>query len=97
MVWQAKDLSVGILYTASKAPNANILKQELSDKGISEIKMQETTGLAKSYIAIHNLNVTGDTINELKKLIPQIKDEHTICDPIGINRTGKDLTIIISG
>ena len=33
---------------------------------------------------------------ELKKIIPQIKDKHTIYDPIGINRTGKDLTIVIS-
>ena len=35
-------------------------------------------------------------ISELKKEIPQIKDKHTIYDPIGINRTGKDLTIVIS-
>ena len=94
---ETKDLSIGILYATSKAPSANNLKQELSNKGISDIKMQEASGLTKSYIAIHNLNVTGDSINELKKLIPQIKDEHTIYDPIGINRTGKDLTIVVSG
>ena len=92
-----KDLSVGILYSQSRAARANNLKQELNDKGIQEVKMQEAQGLSKSYIAIHNLDITGDTINELKKIIPQIKDEHTIYDPIGINRTGKDLTIVISG
>ena len=42
---------------------------------------------------IHNLDITGEAVNELKKIIPAIKDEHTIYDPIGINRTGKDLTI----
>ena len=34
--------------------------------------------------------------NNLKKEIPEIKDQHTIYDPIGINRTGRDLTIVIS-
>ena len=67
------------------------------DKGIAEVKIQEAKGLSKDYIAIHNLDITGDTINELKKIIPQIKDEHTIYDPIGINRAGRDLTIVISG
>ena len=95
--FETKDISVGILYSSSKAPLANNLKQELSNKGIAEIKMQEAQGLSKDYIAVHNLNITGDFINELKKLIPQIKDKHTIYDPIGINRTGKDLTIILSG
>ena len=94
---ETKDLSVGILYSASKAAKANSLKQELIDKGVSEVKTQETSGLSKDYIAVHNLNITGDVINELKKLVPQIKDEHTIYDPIGINRMGKDLTIVISG
>ena len=94
--FETKDLSVGILYSKSKAAKANNLKQELISKGIAEVKIQEATGLSKEYIAIHNLNITGDVINELKKLIPQIKDEHTIYDPIGINRTGRDLTIVIS-
>jgi hypothetical protein len=91
-----KDLSVGILYANSKAAQANTLKQELIDKGVSEVKIQESKGLLKDYIAIHNLDITGDTINELKKIIPEIKSQHTIYDPIGINRMGKDLTIVIS-
>ena len=95
--FETKDLSIGILYSSSKAARANNLKQELLEKGIAEVKIQETPGLSKNYIAIHNLNITGDAINELKKLIPQIKDEHTIYDPIGVNRLGKDLTIVISG
>ena len=31
-----------------------------------------------------------------KKVIPEIKNEHTIYDPIGINKTGKDLTIVMT-
>ena len=90
-----KDISVGILYANSKADSANQLKQELEAKGM-QVKMQETSSAAKNYIAIHNLDITGETITDLKKVIPEIKDKHTIYDPIGINRAGKDLTIVIS-
>ncbi len=90
-----KDISVGILYANSKTDTANQLKQELEEKGM-QVKMQETNSINKNYIAIHNLDIAGETISDLKKTIPEIKDKHTIYDPIGINRTGKDLTIVIS-
>ena len=90
-----KDISVGILYANSKTDTANQLKQELEAKGM-QVKMQETNSANKNYIAIHNLDIAGETISDLKKTIPEIKDKHTIYDPIGINRTGKDLTIVIS-
>lgn len=91
-----KDLSVGILYSANKTNDANFLKQELETKGVT-VKMQQGSGLSRDYIAVHNLDIAGETITELKKTIPQIKDKHTVYDPIGINRTGKDMTIVISG
>ena len=90
-----KDISVGILYANSKTDTANQLKQELETMGM-QVKMQETNSANKNYIAIHNLDIAGETISDLKKTIPEIKDKHTIYDPIGINRTGKDLTIVIS-
>lgn len=90
-----KELSVGILYANSAIEKATALKDELETKGF-EVKMQESESIAKNYIAIHNLDIAGDTILELKKDIPQIKNKHTIYDPIGINRTGRDLTIVIS-
>ena len=90
-----KELSVGILYANSREEKANILKEELEAKGMT-VKMQASDSLIKNYIAIHNLDVAGDIITELKKEIPQLKDKHTIYDPIGINRTGKDMTIVIS-
>ena len=58
--------------------------------------MQPTNSASKNYIAIHNLDIAGEVINDLKKTIPEIKDKHTIYDPIGINRAGKDFTIVIS-
>ncbi len=91
-----KDLSVGILYADAKENTANLLKQELEAKGIVNIKLQNTNSISKDYIAVHNLDIAGEIINDLKKTIPEIKDRHTIYDPIGINRTGKDFTIVIS-
>ena len=70
-------------------------KEELEAKGM-EVKMQSSDSLSKNYIAVHNLDIAGDTITELKKTIPSLKDNHTIYDPIGINRAGKDITIVIS-
>lgn len=91
----AKDLSIGILYANSEVDSATALKDELEAKGLS-VKMQPSDNVSKNYIAIHNLDVAGDVITELKKTIPEIKDKHTIYDPIGINRTGRDMTIVIS-
>ena len=90
-----KDISIGILYANSRIDSANALKDELEAKGMA-VKMQASDSVSKNYIAVHNLDVTGDIITELKKTIPEIKDKHTIYDPIGINRTGRDLTIVIS-
>jgi len=90
-----KDLSIGILYANSRLEKANSLKEELETLGMN-VKMQESDSISKNYIAIHNLDITGDVINDLKKSIPEFKNKHTIYDPIGINRTGKDLTIVIS-
>ena len=89
------ELSIGILYAESAFEKANSLKDELEAKGLS-IKMQTSDSVAKNYIAIHNLDITGEVVNELKRDISQIKNKHTIYDPIGINRIGKDLTIVIS-
>jgi len=90
-----KDLSVGILYANSKEDKASALKQELEAKGFN-VKMQSSSSVSKDYIAIHNLDIAGEIINDLKKSIPEIKDRHTIYDPVGINRAGKDFTIVVS-
>jgi hypothetical protein len=73
----AKDLSIGILYAASRQDSAMALKDELEAKGAA-VKMQTSDNVSKNYIAIHNLDIAGDVISELKKTIPEIKDKHTI-------------------
>ncbi len=92
---ELKDLSIGILYANSKETNASALKEMLEAQG-AQVKMQASQNVPKDYIAIHNLAIAGEAIVDLKKMIPEIKDKHTIYDPIGINRTGKDLTIVMS-
>lgn len=93
---QNSEVSVGILYAPSVEEQANALKETLEAQGL-QVKAQTNSSLSKDYIALHNLKVTGDFVNDLKKIIPEIKDKHTIYDPIGINRTGKDMTIVLSG
>ncbi|MBR5304470.1 MAG: LCP family protein [Candidatus Gastranaerophilales bacterium] len=93
--FDTKDLSIGILYATSSFDSATMIKDELESKGLT-VKMQASDNVSKNYIAIHNLDVAGDVISELKKTIPEIKDKHTIYDPIGINRTGRDMTIVVS-
>ena len=90
------DLSIGILYAESKMTKAMTLKSELNERGIENVSVQQSKNLSKSYIAIHNLQAAGETLNALKKEFPAIKDMHTIYDPIGINRSGKDVTIVIA-
>ncbi len=90
-----RDLSIGILYADSKSQSAQSLKEELEAKGM-QVKMQASNLVSKDYIAIHNLDISGDVLSDLKKTFPEIKDKHTIYDPIGVNRTGRDLTIVIS-
>jgi len=92
---EIKDLSIGILYKESQEIEAGALKENLIEKG-AEVNIQTTNSLSRKYIVIHNLDITGDTVMELKKLIPAIRDLHTIYDPVGVHRTGRDLTIVLA-
>ena len=91
---ELQDLSIGILYAESKEQQAQELQEKLELEG-AQVTLKPTSG-KKDYIAIHNLSITGETVNEIKKLIPEIKDKHTVYDPIGVNRAGKDLTVVIA-
>lgn len=89
------EVSVGILYTNSQEETAQQLKSELEERGMN-VKMQKSDSISKNYIAIHNLDLAGEMVNSLKRDLPEIKEKHTIYDPVGINRTGRDMTIVLS-
>lgn len=91
----SEPLSVGILYTANNELAANDLKLQLENNGIL-VKMQSRDRLTHDHIAIHNLDVSGDLINELKKAIPEIKEKQTVYDPVGFNKAAKDFTIVLA-
>lgn len=89
-------LSVGILYTPRNEAVAKDLKLHLEENG-AVVKMQNRDKLTHDHIAIHNLDVSGDTINALKKAIPEMKEKQTVYDPVGFNKAAKDFTVILAG
>lgn len=88
-------LSAGILYTSDNLARANELKTVLEQNGV-EVRMQSREKLDHDHIAIHNLDVPIAAINQLKKTSPQLKSKQTVYDQIGINRAGKDFTIVLA-
>ncbi len=88
-------LTAGIMYDAAKAQDAQVLKEELEQKGLT-VKMEAASGLKKDVIAIHNIDISGEIISDLKKDIDGLKSRHTVYDPIAMNRNGKDFTVVIS-
>ena len=89
-------LSVGILYTPSSEAAAMDLKAHLEANG-AIVNLQNRDRLTHDHIAIHNLDVSGDVINSLKKAIPEMKEKQTVYDPVGFNKAAKDFTIILAG
>ncbi len=89
-------LSVGILYTPSREAVARELKMHLEQSG-AIVKMQNRSRLTHDHIAIHNLDVSGDTIDSLKKTIPEMKEKQTVYDPVGFNKAAKDFTVVLAG
>ncbi len=61
------------------------------------VKMQNRSRLTHDHIAIHNLDVSGDTIDSLKKTIPEMKEKQTVYDPVGFNKAAKDFTVVLAG
>ena len=89
-------LSVGILYTPSREAVARELKMHLEQSG-AIVKMQNRSRLTHDHIAIHNLDVSGDTSDSLKKTIPEMKEKQTVYDPVGFNKAAKDFTVVLAG
>ena len=89
-------LNVGILYTPSKEAVARDLKMHLEENGVI-VKMQNRNKLTHDHIAVHNLDVSGETIEQLKKSIPEMQEKQTVYDPVGFNKAAKDFTVILAG
>ena len=89
-------ITVGILYTSNMESKAKDFKAALESNGFS-VNLRSATKLGHDHIAIHNLDLPNDTIAILKKEIPDIKEKQTVYDPIGLNKAGRDFTIVLAG
>lgn len=89
-------LRAGILYTNQNSERANKLREVFEQNGV-EVKMQQREKLGHSHIAVHNLSIPTDAISQLKKTTPELNDKQTVYDQIGINRAGKDFTVVLAG
>ncbi len=89
-------VSVGILYTPDMQTKAEDLKQALENNGLN-VNMKSAAKLGHDHIAIHNLDLPTEVIASLKKHIPDMKNKQTVYDPIGLNKAGRDFTIILAG
>ena len=92
---ELSDLTINVLYTAQSATKATQLKEALELNGIT-VNIKQSDNIHKDYIAVHNLDIAGETINDLKKVVPEIKDRHTVYDPISIGHGNSDLTVVIA-
>ncbi len=89
-------ISVGILYTPDMETKANNIREALENNGL-KVNMKSAAKLGHDHIAIHNLDLPSDILVSLKKNIPDIKNQQTVYDPIGLNKAGKDFTIVLAG
>ena len=89
-------VSAGILYTPDMESKAIDLKQALEKSGLN-VNMKSAAKLGHDHIAIHNLDLPTEVIASLKKHIPDMKNKQTVYDPIGLNKAGRDFTIILAG
>ncbi len=90
-----RPLSAGILYTNEKKDDANSLHQTFVNAGY-DTKVIERNTLTRNQISIHNLDIPIETIEEIKKQLPELGELPIVYDLIGFNRAGKDFSIIFA-
>ncbi len=91
-----RPLEAGILYTANNEERAKNLSSELEAKGIT-VNLREIRYQSHDHIAIHNYDVSQETLDDLKNTIDEFKNKQIEYDAIGINKAAKDITIILAG
>ena len=91
-----RPLEAGILYVADKEAKAKELQTKLEEMGYV-VNMNEVRHLGHNHIAIHSFDIPNDAIEHLKSEIPELKNEQTVYDTIGINKAARDFTIVLAG
>ena len=91
-----RPLEVGVLYVESQEEQALALQKKLEELNYN-VNLKQVKILAHNHIAIHNFDIPNDTLSGLKHHIPQLKNQQTVYDMIGINKAARDITIVLSG
>lgn len=91
-----RPLEVGVLYVESQEEQALALQKKLEELNYN-VNLKQVKILAHNHIAIHNFDIPNDVLSGLKHHIPQLKNQQTVYDMIGINKAARDITIVLSG
>lgn len=91
-----RPLEVGVLYVESQEEQALALQKKLEELNYN-VNLKQVKILAHNHIAIHNFDIPNDALSGLKHHIPQLKNQQTVYDMIGINKAARDITIVLSG
>ncbi|MBE7706823.1 MAG: LytR family transcriptional regulator [Cyanobacteria bacterium SIG30] len=90
-----RPLNTGVLFHSSNMEQAQNLNAIFEKSGF-DTRIIERDTLSKSQISIHNLDVTLEFINEIKKQLPELQELPVVYDLIGLNRAGKDFSILLA-
>ena len=85
-----------MLYVESQEEQALALQKKLEELNYN-VNLKQVKILAHNHIAIHNFDIPNDALSGLKHHIPQLKNQQTVYDMIGINKAARDITIVLSG
>lgn len=91
-----RPLEVGILYVSREEEKAKELKEKLENLGFV-VNTSQVKHLGHNHISIHSFDVPNDAIEHMKNEIPELKNEQTVYDTIGINKAARDFTIVLAG
>lgn len=102
LIYRMKDetedsmMSVGIMYSKSKEPEAFILKDTLKSEGYEVNCTGRSLHITKSEIIGYNTQVSNDQIKELKKTLPEISEFEYTHSPIRNFCDTSDVVITLS-
>jgi hypothetical protein len=85
----------GIMYSPSRANDAEILKQKINELGY-EMNTLQISHLSHPRFVANKNEVTIEFYNYLQKKLPEIQDMQFIYDPTEMFSLGCDFTIILA-
>ena len=85
----------GIMYSPKREPDAENMKEKLSDMGY-EVNMLKITHLSHTRFVANKNAVTMEFFNWIQKKMPELNDMQFIYDPTEMFSVGSDFTIVLA-